>query len=105
MTTKNKKVRAKSAIRKITSPISFGEMLQAYRGANEHTQVEMAEILGISKQDLCNIEKGRKLVSVERAISFANSLGMPSKTFAKYALQDQLHKAGIEGEVSINEVA
>jgi transcriptional regulator with XRE-family HTH domain len=105
MTTKNKKIRAKSAIRKITGPISFGEMLHAYREAKEYTQVEMAEMLRISKQDLCNIEKGRKLVSVERAISFANTLGMPAKTFAKYALQDQLHKAGLDGEVSINDVA
>ena len=79
MTTKNKKIRAKSAIRKITDPISFGEMLQAYRKTNEHTQVEMAEILGISKQDLCNIEKGRKIASQERAISFANALGLPKK--------------------------
>jgi DNA-binding XRE family transcriptional regulator len=65
----------------------------------------MAEILGISKQELCNIEKGRKAVSVERAISFAKSLEMPSKVFAKYALQDQLNSAGILGEVEIIDVA
>ncbi len=64
----------------------------------------MAEILGISKQELCNIEKGRKLVSVKRAKTFAETLGMPSKTFVKYALQDKLNSAGIIGEVEINEV-
>lgn len=103
MSTKSK-IRAKTAIRKITGPISFAEMLHSFRIAQEYTQVQMAELLGITKQDLCNIEKGRKLVSVERAIIFAAALKMPSKTFAKYALQDQLHKAGIEGEVFINEV-
>lgn len=102
MTTKNK-IKAKFAIRKITGPIGFGEMLQAYRQSLDYTQTAMAENLGISKQDLCNIEKGRKLVSVERAIAFAHSLSMPVKTFAKYALQDQLHKAGLKGEVVINE--
>jgi hypothetical protein len=51
------------------------------------------------------MEKGRKLVRVERAKTFAEALGMPSKTFAKYALQDQLNSAGIIGEVEINEVA
>ncbi len=98
-------IKAKKAIRKVTGPISFGEMLNSYRLANDYSQVAMAEILGISKQDLCNIEKGRKLVSIERAKTFAEALGMPSRTFAKYALQDQLSSAGIEGEVEINDVA
>jgi transcriptional regulator with XRE-family HTH domain len=91
--------------KKITGPICFGEMLHAFREAREFTQVEMAEMLSISKQDLCNIEKGRKLVSVERAITFAQALNMPAKTFAQYALQDQLNKAGLEGIVTINRVA
>ena len=104
MSTKNK-IKAKSAIRKITSHISFGEMIFSYRQSQEIIQVEMAEILSISKQDLCNIEKGRKLVSVERAVSFAKALKMPPKTFAKYALQDQLNKAGLDGEVLIGDVA
>lgn len=98
MSTKNS---AKSAIREQTGHISFGEMVLSYRTANEITQVEFADQLQISKQDLCNIEKGRKLVSVERAVSFAKLIGMPAKTFAKYALQDQLVKAGVKGEVSI----
>jgi len=104
MSIKNK-IKAKKAIRAITGNISFGEMLLSYREAQEISQVEMAEKLHISKQDLCNIERGRKHVSVERAVSFANSLGMPPRTFAKYALQDQLEKAGLEGEVLIDEVA
>ena len=104
MTTK-KTLKAKNAIRKITGPISFGEMINSFRLAQEYSQVEMAKRLGISKQDLCNIEKGRKLVSVERARAFALALEMPAKTFAKYVLQDQLNCAGIKGIVEINEVA
>ena len=69
------------------------------------TQVEMAKILGTSKQELCNIEKGRKTVSVERAVFFAKKLNMPPKSFAKYALQDQLNKTGLKAEVLINDVA
>ncbi len=104
MNTKNR-IKVKKAIRNITGHISFGDMLRSYREAQELTQVEMAEILSTSKQDLCNIEKGRKLVSVERAVNFAIALKMPAKTFAKYALQDQLIKAGINGEVEITNVA
>jgi DNA-binding XRE family transcriptional regulator len=97
-------MRAKLAIRKVTGHISFGEMFHSYRISLELTQVEMSSLLGISKQDLCNIEKGRKLVSVERAVSFAKALNFPVKAFAQYALQDQLHKAGLKGEVVINDV-
>lgn len=104
MTTK-KNISAKSAVRKITGHISFGEKLQAIRISMEWSQVKMAAKLKISKQDLCNIEKSRKIVSVERAVSFAKTLKLPVKTFATYALQDQLHKAGIEGEVIIKDAA
>lgn len=104
MNTKNT-IRAKKAIRKLTGPISFGDMLYSFRLSRELSQVNMAELLGISKQELCNIEKGRKFVSVDRAKAFAQALEMPPKTFAKYALQDQLNSAGIVGEVEINEVA
>lgn len=101
----NKTVKAKKSIRKIAGPISFGEMLYSFRLSKEFSQVDMAAVLGISKQELCNIEKGRKFISVERAKSFAEALDMPPKTFAKYALQDQLNSAGIVGEVEIVDVA
>lgn len=83
MSTKNR-ISAKKVIMSLTGHISFADMLLSFRHAQELTQVEMADKLNISKQDLCNIEKGRKLVSVERAVSFANALKMPTKTFAKF---------------------
>lgn len=103
MNTKNKS--AKTAIRKITGHISFGQMLLSFRNAQEVTQVEMAAKLGISKQELCNIEKDRKFISVERGLAFARALNMPEKTFAKYILQDQLFRAGLPGEIIIRDVA
>ncbi len=105
MSTKKNKTLAKEAIRKVTGHISFGDMLCSHRINQDISQVQMADNLGISKQMLCNIEKGRKLVSVERAALFAKKLKMPPKVFAKYALQDQLIRAGLKGEVSINDVA
>jgi transcriptional regulator with XRE-family HTH domain len=104
MTTK-KKISAKIVISKLMGPVTFGEMLSSYRESREMSQIQMSKELDISKQDLCNIEKGRKIVSVVRAASFAKALGMPVKTFAKYALQDQLLRAGISGEVFIQKAA
>lgn len=104
MSTKNK-ISANKVLKKITGHISFGEMIYAYRMSLELSQVTFSELLEISKQDLCNIEKGRKLVSVQRAKRFAETLKMPPKVFAKYALQDQLNAAGIKGAVEILDIA
>lgn len=99
------KVRAKTAIRKLTGHISFGDILHSIRWSLELTQVQMAKKLNISKQDLCNIEKNRKTVSVERAISFAKKLDLPVKALVSYVLQDQLHKAGMKCEVYFEDIA
>lgn len=96
---------AKDAIRAITGHISFGDILKVFRELEKYSQVECAKILGISKQELCNIEKNRKNVSVERAVIFAKKLKLPAKVFAGYALEDELYRAGIEGEVIIKSVA
>lgn len=55
------------------------------------------------KQDLCNIEKGRTQVSLERAKKFAKVLGYGEPTFASYVLQDMLDRAGIEADLVLNE--
>jgi len=99
MTTKNRK--ASNVIKEIIGDIGLGEYLLAYRTGEELTQVEMAKKLKISKQDLCNIEKGRKLVSVDRAVQFAKLLKRSPNVFVKYALQDQIIKAKLKLKVSI----
>ncbi|MFP5492197.1 MAG: helix-turn-helix transcriptional regulator [Bacteriovoracia bacterium] len=104
MSTKNY-VEAGKFLRELLGPVPFGTMLNAIRVTDEFTQVEYAKKLKISRQELCNIEKNRKIVSVERAVEFAKKLGYSPKVFAKYALQDQLDRAGIKGEVVIKEVA
>ncbi len=43
--------------------------------SEEMSQVEFAKQLGISRSHLCDIEKGRKSVSVARAARFAKILG------------------------------
>ena len=104
MTTKKTR-KASDALREILGHVSFGEMLYSYRISWDYSQVEFAQMLHISKQDLCNIEKGRKTISVERAKIFAEYLKMSPLVFVKYVLEDQLHAAGISGEVIITEVA
>jgi DNA-binding XRE family transcriptional regulator len=99
------KIPARIAIRNAVGHISFGDFLNSYRVGNEYSQVGFAKKLKISKQDLCNIEKGRKIVSVERAAKFAKLLQMPEMLFIKYVIEDQLKKAGIKLEISFKKAA
>ena len=101
MNTKNKKVRAKKAIKNIVGHISFSEMLLSLRKSKGMTQVEFAKKLKITKQELCNIEKGRKTVSPERAALFAKKLGDSKKVFITYILEDIAYKSGFIASVKM----
>lgn len=81
--------------------LGFGDALLAIREADEVSQVDFAETLGISRQQLCDIEKGRKAVSVERAIDFARTLGYSEKQFVRLLLQDMVHQAGSKLRVDV----
>ena len=72
--------------------LTFAEVLLAHRLSEELTQIEMAEKLGISKQSLCDLEKGRKIPSATRASKIAKILGMLPESFVQLALQDQLRE-------------
>jgi len=58
-------------------PLTFGKMLQAVRDGDELTLEVFAKRIGVSRQSLCDIEKGRKGVSPERAARWARLLGYP----------------------------
>ncbi len=62
----------------------------------------MAQIMRISKSHLSDIEKGRKVVSLERAVRFAELLDLPMAEVVRLALQDQLARAGIELTVVVS---
>lgn len=83
-------------------PITFGDRLNALRLGEEETLEVFAKKLGISKQHLSDIEKGRKAVSPERAAKFAKILGYSEISFVTHALQDQLDRAGLKFQVHIS---
>jgi transcriptional regulator with XRE-family HTH domain len=102
MVIKRKKSAAMKFLEDITGgPLSLGKFLQSIRLGEELSQVEFAGQLGISKSHLCDIEKGRKLVSPERAAIFAKILKYSSEQFVRLALQDQVEKAGLKFKVKI----
>ena len=75
-------------------PLTFGDMLHSLRLCDEISQTEFAEKLGISRSHLCDIEKGRKLVSPQKAAEYAKTLQNSEVLFVQMALQDQVNQVG-----------
>ncbi|MBW2375467.1 MAG: helix-turn-helix transcriptional regulator [Deltaproteobacteria bacterium] len=87
----------------IDGPMTLGGMLwsRSLRMCDEISQSEFARRLGVSRSHLCDVEKGRKLVSPERAAAWAKVLGFPETVFVKLALQEQLDRAGVKMNVQV----
>ena len=94
-----------SAIKKLEKmrggPLSFGKMIESIRKADEISQVELASKMNISKAHLCDIEKGRRTVSLSRAVEFAQILGYSPIVFVSILLEDMVREAGLAVKVTL----
>jgi len=81
--------------------LTFSKFLISWRKSENLSQVEFSEKLGISKANLCDLEKGRKGVSPERAAEIARKLGLPPAGLIQLALQDMLDDLGLDYEVEV----
>lgn len=82
-------------------PLSFGALLRSIREGEEMTLAAFAEQLGVSRQNVCDIEHGRRFVSPARAAEWAAVLGYSEKQFVRLALQDQVSQAGLHLRVVV----
>ena len=106
MGTKSKKGPTKSDAMRflddlIGEPLTFGSMLESIREADGYSLATMAKKLGVARGHVCDIEKGRRGVSPERAAKWAKKLGYPIALFVQLALQAQLDEAGIKMRVAL----
>ncbi len=82
-------------------PLTLGGLLQSIRLGEEMSQAAFAKKLGISPSHLCDIEKGRKVVSPERAARFAAILGRSQQQFVRLALQGLVDETGLKMKVDV----
>ncbi len=82
-------------------PLTLGGLLESIRLGEEMSQAEFARKLRISASHLCDIEKGRKVVSPERAARFARILGRSEPQFVRLALQELVDEAGLKLTVDV----
>ena len=100
MSTK-KKFYGTKEIKREFGPLTFGNLIEAYRLSEELSQKEFAEFLGISSASLCDLEKKRRIPSPERAASIARKLKEPENYWVQLALQDHLDFVGLNLKVSV----
>ena len=82
-------------------PMTIGLFIRAFRESDGFSQTEYAKKLKISRANLCDIEKGRKLVSPERAAKFTRVLKVPEAALIQLALQDMLRAAHLNYRIEI----
>ena len=85
----------------LRGPLTFGEAVESLRVRDELSQVAFAKTLGISRQYLCDVEKGRRLVSPAQAARFARAFGHPAHVLVQLALQDAVRESGLKLRVAV----
>ncbi len=98
--TTDKKFKAK--LEQEIGPLSFALFMRVTRNSLGLTQEEFGKKLGLNRANVCDIEKGRQLVSAELAVKIAHKSGFPEKLALQACLQDQVRKAGSEAKVAVS---
>ncbi|MCY4645201.1 MAG: helix-turn-helix transcriptional regulator [Bacteriovoracales bacterium] len=81
--------------------LNFGCFLRAARTSMDITQEEMAKKLGVSKSMICDIEKGRQLVSPKMAIKIAKVSQLSEQQALSLCFQDQVNKLKLKMKVQV----
>ena len=84
---------------------TIGDYLLAIRQCEELSQVGFSKLLGISRQNLCDIEHNRRFISPKLAADFATKLGYSKKQFIRLCLQDLLNREGFNLLVELQNAA
>ncbi len=84
-------------------PVTLGRLIWAIRQTDyECNQVEFSKKLGISKQQLCDIEHNRRAISPAMASEYAKRLNYAPDQFVRMALQGMLDRGGLDFLVDIS---
>lgn len=79
--------------------LTLGRAIESIRKSEEPSQDEFARKPGVSKSRPCDVEKGRKTASPERAAKWARALGYPESVLVRLAIQGELDVAALKVEI------
>ncbi len=81
--------------------LTFGDLLKAWRQGEDLSQTAFARKVGLSVQNLNDLEKGRRIPSPTRAARIAKKLRIPEIGLIQLAIRDSLAKEGFHFEVKL----
>ncbi len=87
------------------SKLTLANLLLAIRQGEEMSQVDFAKLLGVSRQYLCDIEHGRRMVSPKAAATYAKKLGYSRQQFVRLCLQDLVDRDGLDLKIDVQDAA
>jgi len=76
--------------------MTLASFLSSWRESEEMTQVAFAKKLGISPANLCDIEKGRQIVSPKKAAEIAKKIGYSETVLVELVINEQLAAEGLK---------
>jgi transcriptional regulator with XRE-family HTH domain len=97
MSTKSKYGR--ESLEKKLGAMTFAGFLSSWRESLGMTQAAFAKKLGISAANLCDIEKGRQLVSPKKAAEIAKKIGYSDTVLVELVINEQLALEGLKMRV------
>ena len=104
MTTKARSFSSKD-LEKRLGRMTVGEFLHTWRVTEELSLKEFGKQIGISAANICDIEKGRKGVSPEKAEQIAKAIGVPPALLVRLSIEEGLRAAGLKYDVEITPAA
>jgi transcriptional regulator with XRE-family HTH domain len=105
MSTEKSKSSGLERLEKRLGKLSVGEFLHVWRTTEEMTLKEFGKLTGLSVANLCDIEKGRKGVSPEKAEQIAKGIGVPPALLVRLSIEESLRAAGLNYKVEIKPTA
>ncbi len=79
--------------------LTLANFLSSWRESLGMTQVAFAKKLGISPANLCDIEKGRQIVSLKKAAEIAKKIGYSETILVELVINQQLASEGFKFRV------
>jgi transcriptional regulator with XRE-family HTH domain len=76
----------------IDGPLTIPQMVVSTRQCDGYTRASMARKLGCTAQYLCDVEKGRRVVTPVRAYRWAELLGYSGHLWYKVASEDRARR-------------
>ncbi len=88
-------------LEKENGPTTIGMLFRAYRTRNDLTQEQVADMLGVGKNLISDIENERKAISISKCLEFAKKMGESAIVFAKIWFEQCLRNEKLNVTVEV----